>query len=67
MFQILISPDKLYNLFSVYGDVDRIKVIRRKLDSALVEFSSATFAAIARDNLDNYQFRGCPLVVSFSR
>ena len=40
-------PDLLFNLFSFYGDVERIKILRRKTTCALVEFSTATFAAIA--------------------
>jgi len=65
--QDICHPDLLYNLFSFYGDVDRIKVLRRKTNCALVEFSSATFAAIARDHLDNTMVRGENMVATFSR
>ena len=65
--QALNSPELLYNLFSFYGDVVRIKIIRRKTDCALIEFTTATFAAIARDYIDNLVFKGTQLVVSFSR
>lgn len=65
--QDICHPDLLYNLFSFYGDVDRIKVLRRKTNCALVEFSTATFAAIARDHLDNTKVRGENMVATFSR
>ena len=65
--QSLNAPDLLYNLFSFYGDIARIKIIRRKTDCALIEFTSATFAAIARDHTDNMVFKGTQMVVSFSR
>ena len=61
------TPERIFSLFSLYGDVDRVKVIRRKVACALVEFNTATFAAIARDYLDNYIFKGQKIVVSFSR
>ncbi|XP_023337757.1 polypyrimidine tract-binding protein 2 [Eurytemora carolleeae] len=63
----LNTPERIFSLFSLYGDVDRVKVIRRKVACALVEFNTATFAAIARDYLDNYIFKGQKIVVSFSR
>lgn len=65
--QDICHPDLLYNLFSFYGDVDRIKVLRRKTNCALIEFSTATFAAIARDHLDNTAVRGENMVATFSR
>ena len=48
LVQAICMPDLLFNLFSFYGDVERIKILRRKTTCALVEFSTATFAAIAR-------------------
>ena len=57
----------LYNLFSFYGDVERVKILRKKNNCALVEFSTATFACIARDHLDQSTIRGERLVVTFSR
>jgi len=65
--QAICMPDLLFNLFSFYGDVERIKILRRKTTCALVEFSTATFAAIARDHLDGTTLKGETLVVTFSR
>ena len=59
----------LFNIFSFYGDVERIRLIRRTEPPpcALVEFTTATFACIARDNLDGVRLRGSQLMVTFSR
>lgn len=65
--QDICHPDLLYNLFSFYGDVERIKVLRNKNNCALVEFTTATFAAIARDHLDNMMVRGVNMAATFSR
>eukprot|EP00092_Neocalanus_flemingeri_P031323 GFUD01034019.1.p1 GENE.GFUD01034019.1~~GFUD01034019.1.p1 ORF type:complete len:258 (-),score=75.84 GFUD01034019.1:148-921(-) len=65
--QAICQPDLLYNLFSFYGDVERVKVLRNKNNCSLVEFSTATFACIAKDHLDQTCIRGEKLVVTFSR
>jgi len=65
--QIICQPDLLYNLFSFYGDVERVKILRRKTNCALVEFTTSSFACIARDHLDQSLIRGELLVVTFSR
>ena len=57
----------MYNLFSFYGDVERVKILRRKTNCALVEFTTSSFACIARDHLDQSLIRGELLVVTFSR
>ena len=63
----MCQPDLLYNIFSFYGDIERIKIIRRNNSCALIEFSTATFACIARDHLDQTQLAGQTLVVTFSK
>jgi len=65
--QAVCQPDLLYNIFSFYGDVERIKIIKRANSCALIEFTTATFACIARDHLDNASLRGEKLVCTFSR
>ena len=57
----------LYNIFSFYGDVERIRLIRRANSCSLVEFTTATFACLARNNLDGLTVRGSKLLVTFSR
>ncbi len=64
----LAKPNALFNLFGFYGNVARVKILRRQLKTALIEFDTASFAAIARDNLDNFSIDpDHKLVVSFSR
>ena len=59
----------LYNVFSFYGDVERIRIIRKDEQNlkALVQFTTASHACMARDYLDQVTIRGAQLAVSFSR
>ena len=63
----LAKTRELFNIFSIYGDVYRVKILRKKLDTALIEFSTATLAMIARNHLDQAEICGKKLVVSFAR
>ena len=65
--QCICQPDLLYNVFSFYGDVERIRLIRRSNSCALIEFTTATFACLARNHLDGTILRGSQLIVTFSR
>ena len=51
----IATPTALNNLFGLYGDVAKIKITRKKANVALVEFYTATMAAIARRNLHGVQ------------
>lgn len=42
-----IDEDKLFNLFSLYGNIVRIKVLRNKPDHALVEMADGLQAELA--------------------
>ena len=48
----LVTPDALFTLFGVYGDVNRVKILFNKKDSALINFSNAQQASTALQNLD---------------
>lgn len=50
------SPEVLFVLFGVYGDVLRVKILFKKKDTALIQFASHQQAEFARVNLN-----GCPL------
>lgn len=52
----LIQADALFNLFGLYGDVLRVKILYNKRDTAMVQFNSPGQAAAAVQNL-----AGCPL------
>ena len=47
-----LTPEALFTLFGVYGDVVRVKILFNKKDSALVNFVNASQAAVAMQNLD---------------
>lgn len=59
------TPRALFHIFSFYGDVYRVKILKPNV--ALVEFATATMACIARNNLDQVAIKDKKLVVSFSR
>ena len=47
-----ITPEALFTLFGVYGDVVRVKVLFNKKDSALINFVNTMHASTALANLD---------------
>jgi len=51
-----VTPEVLFTLFGVYGDVIRVKILFNKRDTALVQLASGQQADYARQNLN-----GCPL------
>ena len=63
----IAKPKPLFYLFSMYGDIPKIKILPRKLNAALIEFSTATMACIARNNLDQVEVMDKKLFVSFSK
>lgn len=42
-----IDADKLFNLFSIYGNIARIKILRNKPDHALVQMAEGLQAELA--------------------
>ena len=46
------TPEALFTLFGVYGDVQRVKILFNKKDSALIQFSNGLQSATALQNLD---------------
>lgn len=47
-----VTPDNVFTLFGVYGDVIRVKILYNKRDCALVQFSNDQQAQLATMNLD---------------
>lgn len=62
-----ITVQKLFNLFSLYGTVLRIKILREKTDTALIQFSDPLHASIAQSLLNNAPLDGRELQISFSK
>eukprot|EP00922_Rhytidocystis_sp_ex-Travisia-forbesii_P005465 GHVS01007971.1.p1 GENE.GHVS01007971.1~~GHVS01007971.1.p1 ORF type:complete len:421 (-),score=76.14 GHVS01007971.1:121-1383(-) len=61
------TVQKLFNLFSLYGTVTRIKILREKNDTALIQFSDPLYASIAHSLLNNAPINGRELQISFSK
>jgi polypyrimidine tract-binding protein 2 len=53
-----ISCVGLFNLFSIYGFVQRVKFLHSRADAALVQFSDPVFASLALEFLQGAPLRG---------
>ncbi|KAH9605742.1 hypothetical protein KSS87_003498 [Heliosperma pusillum] len=62
-----IDEDKLFNLFSLYGNIVRIKLLRSKPDHALVEMSDGFQAELAVHFLKGAMLFGKRLEVNYSK
>lgn len=62
-----VDEDKLFNLFSLYGNIVRIKLLRNKPDHALVEMGDGFQAELAVHFLKGSILFGKRLEVNFSK
>ncbi|THG21192.1 hypothetical protein TEA_021427 [Camellia sinensis var. sinensis] len=62
-----IDEDKLFNLFSIYGNIVRIKLLRNKPDHALVQMGDGFQAELAVHFLKGAMLFGKQLEVNFSK
>lgn len=62
-----INCDDLFILFGHYGDVQRVKILYNKKDTALIQFSDANQASTAQQNLNNVTLYGKDMRVSRSK
>jgi polypyrimidine tract-binding protein 1 len=62
-----VTPDALFTLFGVYGDVIRVKIMFNKKDNALVQFQDGNQAQIALTYLDKVKLWGRNLKVALSK
>ncbi|XP_012568177.1 polypyrimidine tract-binding protein homolog 3-like isoform X2 [Cicer arietinum] len=62
-----IDEDKLFNLFSIYGNIVRIKLLRNKPDHALVQMGDGFQAELAVYFLKGAMLFGKRLEVNFSK
>ncbi|GMJ02221.1 polypyrimidine tract-binding protein 3 [Hibiscus trionum] len=62
-----IDEDKLFNLFSLYGNIVRIKILRNKPDHALVQMGDGFQAELAVHFLKRAKLFGKRLEVNFSK
>jgi len=61
------EPDHLFILFGVYGDVQRVKILFNKKDTALIQMSEPQQAMHAISNLDKVKVLGKPIRVMHSK
>lgn len=62
-----VTCDGLFTLFGVYGDVQRVKILFNKQDSALIQMSSEEQANLAIQNLHEVKVYGREMRVSMSK
>lgn len=62
-----ISPDVLFNLFGVYGDVIRVKILYNKRDQAMIQFNSPQQAQHAVQHLNGCSLYGHAISVAASK
>lgn len=62
-----VTPDALFTLFGVYGDVHRVKILFNKKDSALVQMADPHQAQMAITYLDKVRVWGKHVRVAQSR
>lgn len=63
----MVTPDALFTLFGVYGDVLRVKILFNKKDSALIQMAEAHQAHLAMTHLDRIKLWGKPIRVMPSK
>jgi hnRNP-L/PTB/hephaestus splicing factor len=61
------TPDALFMLFGVYGDVTKVKILYNKRDTAMVQFATSQQAHYATQNLSGCPFLGAVLGVNSSK
>lgn len=61
------TPDMVFNLFSLYGNVLRVKIFFKRRDMGLVQYEDHQQAVSAKNNLHNIPLLGQNLLVSISR
>jgi len=62
-----VSPDTLFVLFGVYGDVQRVKILFNKKDTALVQMSNPQQAEMVLMHLNGAVLYGSPLRINMSK
>ncbi|XP_068604411.1 polypyrimidine tract-binding protein 2-like [Brachionichthys hirsutus] len=63
----MVTPQSLFTLFGVYGDVQRVKILYNKKDSALIQMSDANQAQLAMSHLNGQKMYGKVIRVTLSK
>ncbi|XP_051983946.1 polypyrimidine tract-binding protein 2-like isoform X1 [Xyrauchen texanus] len=63
----MVTPQSLFTLFGVYGDVQRVKILYNKKDSALIQMSDGNQAQLAMSHLNGQKMNGKIIRVTISK
>ncbi|KAF5272086.1 hypothetical protein FQA39_LY01169 [Lamprigera yunnana] len=63
----MVTPDALFTLFGVYGDVQRVKILYNKKDSALIQLAEPHQAHLAITHMDKLRVFGKNIRVMLSK
>lgn len=63
----MVTPDALFTLFGVYGDVQRVKILFNKKDNALIQMSEPHQTQLAISHLDKMKTWGKQIRVTLSK
>lgn len=63
----LATPEALFTLFGVFGDVIRVKILFNKKDNALIQMADASRAQVAQSYLDKQRIFGKVIRVNRSK
>ncbi|KAK0176186.1 hypothetical protein PV328_000345 [Microctonus aethiopoides] len=63
----MVTPDALFTLFGVYGDVQRVKILYNKKDSALIQMAEPHQGHLAMTHMDKLKVFGKQIRVMVSK
>ncbi|KFO70879.1 Polypyrimidine tract-binding protein 1, partial [Cuculus canorus] len=63
----VITPQCLFILFGVYGDVQRVKILFKKKENALVQMTDGNQAQLAMSHLNGQKLHGKPIRITLSK
>ncbi|XP_009076785.1 PREDICTED: polypyrimidine tract-binding protein 1 [Acanthisitta chloris] len=61
------TPQCLFILFGVYGDVQRVKILFKKKENALVQMTDGNQAQLAMSHLNGQKLHGKPIRITLSK
>ncbi|XP_059480129.1 heterogeneous nuclear ribonucleoprotein L isoform X2 [Neocloeon triangulifer] len=62
-----VNPDRLFNIFCLYGNVVRIKFLKTKEGCAMIQLGDSLAVERAVQNLNNVQLAGSKLQLGYSK
>uniref|UniRef100_A0A2K5CAV9 RRM domain-containing protein n=1 Tax=Aotus nancymaae TaxID=37293 RepID=A0A2K5CAV9_AOTNA len=62
-----VTPQSLFTLFSIYGDVQCVKILFNKKENALVQMAGGNQAQLAMSHLNGHKLHGKPIRITLSK